>query len=225
MKWKQDPFNDTWISCHENRISLCSHFYLVIIAGILFSLQEILCLQCITDCPHQVFRFSTGSSAMKLKSIVAVVGRSKYIRVEKYVLALIGSAIWPFQLEKLHSLRKIYSTRFQVIQKIWQMTWWSRNSSSFNFQLHFHPRNCELEMKAPFFYFLLYFPNQVCQLFSFIAHSKCLLFMEVLLLLYIPSLNKNIKKWAKFGCRLIFWFFSHIREYRLTFRMFLLISI
>ena len=144
-------------------------------------------LQCITDCPHQIFRFSTGSSAMKLKSIVAVVGRSTYIRVEKYVLALIGSAIWPFQLEKLHSLRKIHSTRFQVIQKIWQMTWWSRNSSSFNFQLHFHPRNCELEMKAPFFYFFLNFPTHVCQLFSFIiAHSKCLLFMEVLLLSYIP---------------------------------------
>ena len=106
----------------------------------------------------------------------------EYIRVEKYVLALIGSAIWPFQLEKLHSLRKIYSTRFQVIQKIWQMTWWSRNSSSFNFQLHFHPRNCELEMKAPFFNFFLNFPTDVCQSFSFIiAHSKCLLFMEVFL--------------------------------------------
>ena len=124
-------------------------------------------LYCFTDCPHQIFRFSTGSSAMKLKSIVAVVGRSKYIRVEKYVLALIGSAIWPFQLEKLHSLRKIYSTRFQVIQKIWQMTWWSRNSSSFNFQLHFHPRNCELELKASFFYLFLNFPIQVFQLFSF----------------------------------------------------------
>ena len=131
----------------------------------------------LTDCPLQIFRFSTGSSAMKLKSIVAVVGRSKYIRVEKYVLALIGSAIWPFQLEKLHSLRKIYSTRFQVIQKIWQMTWWSRNSSSFNFQLHFHPRNCELELKASFFLsflefsdsgfstiFILLFPTQNFQL-------------------------------------------------------------
>ena len=39
-------------------------------------------LQCkITDCPHQIFSFSTGSSAMKLKSIVAVVGRSKYSKV------------------------------------------------------------------------------------------------------------------------------------------------
>ena len=96
----------------------------------------------------------------------------EYIRVEKYVLALIGSAIWPFQLEKLHSLRKIYSTRFQVIQKIWQMTWWSRNSSSFNFQLHFHPRNCELELRA-LFYFLLNCPTQVFQLFSFyFSHSK-----------------------------------------------------
>ena len=118
----------------------------------------------------------------------------EYIRVEKYVLALIGSAIWPFQLEKLHSLRKIYSTRFQVIQKIWQMTWWSRNSSSFNFQLHFHPRNCELEMKAPFFNFFLNFPTDVCQLFSFIiAHSKCLLFMEVFLLIIIIYLS-----WIKY---------------------------
>ena len=87
-------------------------------------------------------------NSRSLKRPGLIIETIEYIRVEKYVLALIGSAIWPFQLEKLHSLRKIYSTRFQVIQKIWQMTWWSRNSSSFNFQLHFHPRNCELEKKA-----------------------------------------------------------------------------